>query len=109
MGQPPTLFPGGVEKARERRLSALLAALVRAVGLDAVGVQVQRMIANRETAVLRDLDLALLDLGVVELLDPPAGHAYQVVVVAALVHLEHRLARLEVVALEDARLLELGE
>ena len=44
-------------------------------------------------------DLAPLDLGVVELLDAAALEAHQVVVVLALVELEHRLAGFEVVAL----------
>src|SRR5262245_11054255 len=98
-----------VNKARLAGGSDFRPAAVRAGGLGALGVQVQRMIANREPAILRHLDLTLLDLGVVELLDPPAGHAHQVIVVAALVQLEHRLARLEVVALEDAGVLELGQ
>ena len=53
--------------------------------------------------------LALLDLGVEELLDPAAVEAHQVVVVLALVELEHRLAGLEVVARQDAGLLELHQ
>jgi len=65
------------------------------------------VIADHEAALLRDLDLALLDFGVVELLDPSAGDAHQVIMVATLVQLEHRLARLEVMALEDAGMLEL--
>ena len=49
-----------------------------------------------ETALARDLVLPLLDLSVVELLDSTALQAHQVVVVAALVQLEHGLAGLEV-------------
>ena len=53
--------------------------------------------------------LALLDLGVVELLDAAAGQAHQVVVMLAFVQLEHRLAGLEVAAREQAGLLELHQ
>src|SRR5258705_14011486 len=62
-----------------------------------------------EAALARDLVLALLDLGIVELLDPAALQAYQVVVMAALVELVHRLAGLEVLAREQPRVLELGQ
>ena len=58
---------------------------------------------------MRDLVLPLLDVGVVELLHPAALQAHEVVVVLALVELEHRLAGFEVVADEEAGLLELGE
>ena len=53
--------------------------------------------------------LALLDLGVEELLDAAAGQAHQVVVVLALVELEHRLARLEIAARQQPGLLELHQ
>jgi len=67
------------------------------------------MVVNLEAAVLRDLLLPLLDLGIEKLLDAPALHAYQVVVVAALVQLEYRFAGLEMMPDQQARLLELGE
>jgi hypothetical protein len=60
-----------------------------------------------ETAIRGDLVLALLDLGIVELLDAPALYANEVVVVPAPVQFEHRLARFEVVSDEKTRLLEL--
>src|SRR5688572_23721412 len=82
---------------------------VRTVLLDAVGVQGERMPVKREAALARDLVLALLDVGVIELLDPAALQAHQVVVVAALVELVNRLAGLEVLAREQPRLLELLE
>ena len=53
--------------------------------------------------------LALLDLGVVELLDPAAVQAHQVVVVRALVEFVDRLAALEMAAGQDAGLLELRQ
>src|SRR5688572_8095304 len=62
-----------------------------------------------EAALLGNRTLALLDLGVVELLDPAALQADQVIVVTALAQFEHRLARLEVLASEQAGMLELSE
>ena len=58
----------------------------------------KRMVLQLEAAHMGDRLLALLDLGVVELFDSPAIDAHQVVVVLAFVQLEHRLARLEMVA-----------
>src|SRR5205085_6080228 len=46
---------------------------------------------------------------VVELLDAAALQAHEVIVVPALVQLEHRLAGLEMLAREEPGLLELGE
>jgi outer membrane protein assembly factor BamE len=67
------------------------------------------MVLQRETALLCNRLLARLDLGVVELLDAAAGQAQQVVVVLALVQLEHRLAALEMAARQQPRLLELQQ
>src|SRR5216683_3917290 len=91
------------------RTLALRVGLVRAVRLGAVGVKLQRMLANREAAFRGDTDLALLDFGVIELFDASALHAHQMIVMAALIQLEHRLAGLEMVALEYSGLFELGE
>ena len=46
---------------------------------------------------------------IVELLDPPALHADEMVVVRALVQFEDRLARFEMVAHQQPRLLELRQ
>src|SRR5258708_33103335 len=62
-----------------------------------------------EAALARHLVLAPLDVGVVELLDAAALQAHEVIVVPALVQLEYRLAGLEMLAREQARLLELRE
>jgi len=62
-----------------------------------------------EAPLVRDLALALLDLGVDELLDMAAVHAHEVVVVRAFIELEDRSPGLEVPAHEQAGLLELGE
>src|SRR6266850_8089211 len=91
------------------RTLALRAGLVRAIRLGAVGVQLQRMLSNRKPAFRGDPDLALLDFGVIELFDASALHAHEMIVMAALIQLEHRLSGLEMMALEDTRLLELRE
>ena len=82
---------------------------VRAVGSRASRIEVQRVVLDPEATLLRDLDLALLDLGVVELLDVAALDAHDVIVMPALLELENGLAGLEVVADEQSRLLELRE
>src|SRR6267378_7858794 len=113
MGRLPTRVGPGVKKVRGTSgipaFSAPRSALVGTVGLGAVGVKLKGVVANRKPAFLGYLGLALFDFRVVELLDASAGEAHQVIVVAALVQLEHGLARLEMVALEDAGVLELGE
>src|SRR3954463_5603585 len=67
------------------------------------------MPAQLEAPLLRDLVLALLDVGIEELLDASALQADEVIVVAALVQLEHRLAGLEILARQQPGLLELGK
>src|SRR5258707_9045691 len=62
-----------------------------------------------EAARPRHVVLAPLDVGVVELLDAPALQADQMVVVPALVQLEHRLAGLEMLARQQSRVLELRQ
>src|ERR1700741_5303194 len=84
----------------------------RAVGtalLDAIRVEGKRVPVQREAALARDFGLALLDVGVVELFYAPALQADEVVVVPALVQLEYRLAGLEVLARQQAGLLELRQ
>jgi len=82
---------------------------MRTITLDAVCVQRQGMAVQREAALPRDRALPLLDFGIVEFLDASALQAHEVVVVATLAELEHRLAGLEMLAREQPRLLELGE
>src|SRR5687767_6170118 len=67
------------------------------------------MLADGESAVLGDLHLPLLDFGIVKLLDTAALDADQVIVMCALVQLEHRLAGFKMMALQDSGVLELGE
>ena len=56
------------------------------------------MAVQLEAARAGHVVLPALDVGIVELLDPPALQAHQVVVVPALIQLEHRLAGLEMLA-----------
>src|SRR5690606_16267787 len=89
--------------------SRALGVAILAVRAHAVRVQRQRVVLQREAAILGDLVLALLDLGIEELLDVAALQAHEVIVMLAFVELEDRFADLEVVALEQAGLLELAE
>ena len=83
--------------------------LMRAVGLDAIDVQMQRVLVDDEAALLGDLDLALFDFGVVELFDPPALQADQMVVMIAYVEFEHGAAGFKMMPLQQAGVLELGQ
>src|SRR5215469_17400255 len=82
---------------------------VRTLRLHALRIEIQRVLADLESALLCDPGLALLDVGVEELLHTTALQAHEVIVVAALVELEHGLAGLEVMPDEQSRLLELRE
>lgn len=67
------------------------------------------MIVQRKVAVLGDLVLALLDFGIVELLNLAALKTDEVVVVAALVEFENRAAALEMMSLQESSLFKLRE
>ena len=75
---------------------------VLAIGLAAHRVKRQRVVLQFEALGLRYRPLANLDLGVEELFHPTTGQTHQMVMVLALVQLEHRLARLEMAAREYA-------
>src|SRR5215471_12702683 len=77
--------------------------------LYALRVKVQRVLRDLESAVACNLRLPLLDFGVVELLDPSALKANQVVVMMPFIQLEDRLPGLEMMTDEKARLLELRQ
>src|SRR5207302_348161 len=70
---------------------------------------VQGVLADLEAAIARDPELPLFDLRIEEFLNAAALQANQVIVVTALVQLEHRFARLEMVADQQPRLLELRQ
>ena len=74
-----------------------------------VPVKRKRVILEFEALVGSDFLLALLDVGVVELLDPAALQADQVIVVLAFIDLEDGLARLEIAALEQTSLFKLRQ
>lgn len=67
------------------------------------------MIVDREAALLGNAVLALLDFSVDELFDFAALQADQMIVVVAMIEFEYRLVAIEMVAHQQARLLELGE
>lgn len=67
------------------------------------------MVVDAEAALCGSLFLAALDFLVAELFDAATLQAHNVVVMTALVEFEHSLATFEVVAHQQARLLELGQ
>jgi hypothetical protein len=75
----------------------------------AVPVQNQRVIANIEAQSLGDGGLALFDTGVHELFDASAVKANDVIVVGAMVELEHRHSVFEVVPRDQTRSFELRQ
>ena len=82
---------------------------MRTIGLAAMAVENQRMIADLETQTLRDGVLALLDAAVHELLDAPAVHAHDMIVMGPVIEFEMGHPALEVMARDQARGLELCE
>jgi len=67
------------------------------------------VLADLEAAFAGDPELPLFDFRIEEFLDPAALQADQVVVVTALVQFEYGFARLEMVADQQPRLLELRQ
>lgn len=67
------------------------------------------MILDLEATVFGHLFLPLLDLRIKELFDMTALHADEVVVMSALIKLEHGLPALKVMTDQQASLLKLGE
>jgi len=67
------------------------------------------MVRNHKPLGLRHGLLALFDFGVVKLFHPPAIEAHHVVVVLSFIEFINCLATFEVVAAQDAGLLELGQ
>jgi outer membrane protein assembly factor BamE len=78
-----------------------------AVRLGAVTVERKRMVLKLKPARASDFHLPLLDLGIDELLDPPALQANQMVMMLAVIELEQGSSRLEVAAFENPCLFEL--
>jgi len=67
------------------------------------------VVGDLEAEPRRDLLLPFLDAVVTELFDAAAVYAHDVIVVHALVELEHGRATFEVMASDDAGRLELGQ
>ncbi len=84
-------------------------AAIGAVVARAVSVEIQRVLTQLEASIFGDSVLALFNFCVEKFLDFAALQADKVVVVAAFGEFEHRFARLEVVPLKQACLLELGQ
>ena len=82
---------------------------VRARRLGAFGVQIQCVFLDYEASFLGDFRLPALDFGVVEFFDAAAIDTDEMVVVLARIEFEDRLARFEVVTLEEPGLFELRE
>ena len=82
---------------------------MRAFGLRTFSIEVQGVLANDKPAFFRNFGLPALDLGIVELFDAPAVRTNQVIMVLTGTQLKHSLARFKIMALKQARLLELGK
>lgn len=82
---------------------------IRAIGSLAVTVQNQAMLGERKLVAGSNLALMLLDHFIVELFDMSAMDADNMVMVFALIQLEHRLTTLEVMPFDQPRRLELGQ
>ena len=80
---------------------------MRTSGLGAMRIERQCVIGDFKTAFTGDVVLALFDFLIVEFLDATTIQAYQVIVVRALVQLKYRLARFEMIAMQQPGLLEL--
>src|SRR3984885_15158609 len=101
-------LPHGADaRPKPRRLFGAL--LIGTIGLAAMPVENQRVIADLETQTLRHRVLALFDAAVHELFHAPAVHTHDVIVMAALVEFEHRHTAFEMMARDEARGLELGQ
>ena len=68
----------------------------------------QRVLLDPESAILGNLGLTALNLGIIELLDMAALDANEVIMVLTLVELENSFAGLEMMTNEQSGLLKLG-
>ncbi len=82
---------------------------MRAPRFGAIGVQMERVLADFEAALARDPYLPFFDLGVVEFLDAPALQAHEMVVMRTLIQLEYGFAGFEMMADQKTCLLELRQ
>ena len=89
--------------------SGIITAPVGTIGLGAFDIDMERMVLDLEAAVFGYFFLPLLDLRVDELFDMTALHADEMIMMSALIELEHGFAALKVMTDQQARLLKLGE
>ena len=82
---------------------------VGAVILDAISINLQRVIVDGESALLGDAMLTFFNFAVDKLLDLAALNTDQVIVVIALVQFKYGLVTVKVVAHQQAGLLKLGQ
>ena len=82
---------------------------IGAIGFGAVGVNRQGVVGNCKTLGTGHSMLAVFNFGVVELFNNAAIQTHQMVMVLAFIELVHRLARLKVAAVQQARLFKLGQ
>src|SRR5438445_4337922 len=81
-----------ISRAGKFRKLFVSARTMRALGFGAFRVEVQRVLGNLKAAVLGDFVLALFDFRIEEFFHAAALHAYQVIVMPALVQIVHRFA-----------------
>lgn len=82
---------------------------MRAVGLGAIDIKIECVVVYLVTPVLGDAVLSFLDLRVKELFDPATLQTDQMIVMLTFVQFKDGLTRVEMVAMEQACLLELGK
>ncbi len=82
---------------------------IGALVFGAIGVNRQGMVSNGKTFGFGYRVLAFFNFSVIKLFNLAAVQAHQVVMVLSFVQLIHRLARLKIAAVEQARLLKLRE
>lgn len=81
---------------------------MRTLCLGAVRIYMKRVIMHRKAVFGSDFCLARLNSGIVELLDVAALQANDVIMVLALIEFEYRLSTFEIMAHQQAGMLELG-
>lgn len=80
---------------------------MRTIRLVAMSIEGQCVFGNVEAALFGDSLLPFLDLVIEKLFHPPAIEAYEMIVVRTRIEFEHGLSGLEMIAVQQARLLEL--
>src|SRR5690606_6985044 len=100
---------GGAGTKKPACAGFFIASLVGLPAFRADAIDVERVVRHLVARLPGDLLLALLDGFIDEFVDAVALHADDVVMVVALVQLEHRVTALEVMPRDEAGVLELRE